>query len=118
MNLRAVAIRNGIRLSDLKQAYVSLLNECDILGIDESKRYSFLLEGIYDYAESNKKHTADEFIKSGYKTYNEYVESLLDEEGEGSGADGVGTVSTDFDPSVRPENMLDASKLKDELEDK
>ena len=112
MNFRLLSILSGKPLSEVKEYYNKAIKEKDFLGIKENETH-FLTEMMKVYLDIEEdacsKTLSDSFIKSGKSSFNEFLESLLSEEGM--------TVSTDFSPAVKPETMLDANKIKKDLED-
>jgi len=109
MNLKPFVYKTGKPLSEIKELCNIAINEAKILGVENDERFiestlvTMLEMNDQEYIECvrdlNKK-----FIDSKYSSFDDFMESLIKEDGVGvSGGDG--TVSTSFSLSSRPEKL-------------
>jgi len=113
MNLKIFVYKTGKPLSEIKQVCDLALKEAQILGLEHDEMFvESVIREILDMDETefsqcirdlNKK-----FVESKYDSFNDFMESLIVEDGISGGGT---TVSTSFSLSSRPESLVGVDDL-------
>ena len=90
MNYKKLAYKYGIKVSKIREAYSQAVKEAASLG---QTQYKFIKDIMVELLDADRVSLSKRFMESGCKDFNEFMESLIDEE----------IVSSDFSPDQRPE---------------
>lgn len=95
MDLHIIALRSGIHISKIKEAYETALQEASFIGVKSEK---FIYETMEEILDMNEKSLSSRYSESGIKDFDQFLESLLDEKEISEDL-----MSTNFAPSQKPE---------------
>lgn len=94
MNYKKLAYKYGIKVSKIKEAYMTAKKEAASLG---QTQYKFIRDIMLELLDADRVSISKRYMESGCKDFNEFLESLIDEE----------IVSSAFSPDQRPEGSPD-----------